>query len=161
MENDFLNDFKNSLLQLPKVESGSFIKDINENVQQPVESFLHKLCRKIDIKKVLYVAYDEQKNLTAINIGTPIIIKRDGENTTITKGDICKNPESGLYGFFEKHKDQENVTITSDGIPVEQHEIPDYLNPILCENLDINTEMAIKKLDEPVSESDMNEFDFS
>lgn len=64
MENDFLNDFKNSLLQLPKVESGNFIKDINENVQQPVESFLHKLCRKIDIKKVLYVAYDEQKDLT-------------------------------------------------------------------------------------------------
>ena len=51
MENDFLNDFKNSLLQLPKVESGNFIKDINENVQQPVESFLHKLCRKIAINK--------------------------------------------------------------------------------------------------------------
>lgn len=65
MENDFLNDFKNFLLQLPKVESGNFIKDINENIQQPVESFLHKLCRKIDIKKVLYVAYDERKDLTS------------------------------------------------------------------------------------------------
>lgn len=136
-----------------------------DRFQDGIGSLINKI---LSIKKEATIvpvgfAYgkDEQKNLTAINVGTPIIIKRDGENTTITKGDICKNPESGLYGFFEKHKDQENVTITSDGIPVEQHEIPDYLNPILCENLDINTEMAIKKLDEPVSESDMNEFDFS
>lgn len=30
MENNFLNDFKNFLLQLPKVESGNFIKDIDK-----------------------------------------------------------------------------------------------------------------------------------
>ena len=64
MENNFLNDFKNFLLQLPKVESGNFVKDIDDNLQQPSEDFLHKLCRKIDIKKVLYVDYDEQKDLT-------------------------------------------------------------------------------------------------
>lgn len=63
MENDFLNDFKNFLLQLPKNEAGNFLKNIDDDIQQPSEAFLHKLCRKIDIKKVLYVAYDEQKDL--------------------------------------------------------------------------------------------------
>ena len=67
MENNFLNDFKNFLLQLPKCEVGNFVKDIDANIQQPSEVFLHKLCRKIDIKKVLYVAYDEQKDLTLIS----------------------------------------------------------------------------------------------
>lgn len=64
MENNFLNDFKSFLIQLPKIESGNFIKDIDENILQPSEAFLHKLCRKIDIKKILYVAYDGQKDLT-------------------------------------------------------------------------------------------------
>ena len=64
MDSNFLNDFKNSLVQLPKTEFRNFIKDVDENIQQSSEIFLHKLCRKIDIKKVLYVAYDEQKDLT-------------------------------------------------------------------------------------------------
>ena len=67
MENNFLNDFKSFLIQLPKIESGNFLKNIDDDIQQPFEAFLHKLCRKIDIKKVLYVAYDEQKDLIPIS----------------------------------------------------------------------------------------------
>ena len=64
MENNFLNDFKDFLVQLPKIEAGNFLRNIDNDIQQPSEIFLHKLCRKIDIKKALYVAYDEQKDLT-------------------------------------------------------------------------------------------------
>lgn len=63
MENDFLNDFKNTLIELPQAESENFVKTIEDNVKFPSEVFLHNLCRKIDIKKILYVSYDKQKDL--------------------------------------------------------------------------------------------------
>ena len=66
-----------------------------------------------------------------MNIGTPLTIKREGDATSITKGDIEKSKESALYWFFDKHKDETDVVITSEGKPVHQAEIPDYLKTIL------------------------------
>lgn len=131
--------------------------DLHGRFQCGVASLINKI---LNLKKEVTVvpvgfAYGkgEQKELTAMNIGTPIVVKRNGENTTITKGDIEKKKNSDLYGFFHKHKEIEDITITSGGTPVLHGDIPDYLKTILCENLEINTELAKKKLDEPLIES--------
>lgn len=64
--NSFLNDFKSFLLKLPKDQNGNFIDLLDEEVMNPQDNFLHQLCRKIDIKKSIYVAYDDQKDLVPV-----------------------------------------------------------------------------------------------
>lgn len=91
-----------------------------------------------------------EKGLNGMNIGTPIQIKRVGDATTITSGDILKNEDSILFDFFNKHKKEVDVAITSEGTSVKQDEIADYLKTILCENLEINSNLAKKKLEIPL-----------
>ena len=133
--------------------------DMHARFQSGVASLINKI---IGIKKEVTVvpvsfAYgsEEQKGLNAMNIGTPITIKRIGDATSVTSGDIEKNPESCLYDFFEKRKDQLDITITSEGVPVSQNEVSDYLKTILCENLEINKNIAQKKLETPLDERDV------
>lgn len=137
--------------------------DLNlyDRFQDGVGNLINKIVALKKEVTVVPVAFaygkDEQKNLVAMNIGTPIIVKRQGENTTITKGDINKKPESDLYPFFDKNKDKEDITITFDNVPVSHNDIPDYLKSILCENLEINSEIAQKKLEIPLDESQVKE----
>lgn len=133
--------------------------DLYDRFQPGVASLINKILGIKQSVTVVPVGFaygnNEQKDLTAMNIGTPLIIKRDGDATTITKGDIEKNKDSCLYGFFEKNKNNQDIVITSDGVPVRQNEIPEYLKTILCENLEINSEIAKSKLVEPVVEDDI------
>ena len=132
--------------------------ELYDRFQPGVASLINKM---LGLKKEVQVvpvgfAYGEgkQKGLNAMNIGTPIIVKRDGDSTTVTKGDIEKNKESVLYGFFDKNKGKVDITITSEGQPVEQSEIPDYLKTILSENLEINSNLAKERLKEPFDKSE-------
>lgn len=97
----------------------------------------------------------EQKGLNAMNIGTPIMISRVGDTTTVTSGDILSNEKSCLYSFFNKNKNLDSVTITSNGEPVNPKEVPDFLKTILCENLEICSNKANKKLDIPLKSDDV------
>lgn len=65
MENykKYLNNFKCFVVDLTKTQSGNFIQSLDEQIQQPTEVFFHSLCRKIDIKKRLFVDYDSIKDL--------------------------------------------------------------------------------------------------
>ena len=90
-----------------------------------------------------------------MNIGTPIIIKRSKGITSVTKGDIEKEPLSLLYGYFEKHKAEDDIVITSKGVPVRKDEVAEYLKTILSENLEINSVLAEKGLLESFEESDV------
>lgn len=67
MESNFLDDFKYFVFHLPKDEVGNFVGRIDNQLQQPSECFLNQLCRKIDIKKILYIDYDAQKDLMPIS----------------------------------------------------------------------------------------------
>ena len=98
---------------------------------------------------------NEQKDLSAMQIGTPIIIKRNDEFTSITKGDILKSKDSILYNFFNKHKTEEDVPITCEGKPVLPREVTEYLESILCENLEINTNLANERLEIPLNSSEI------
>ena len=91
-----------------------------------------------------------------MNIGTPIVVKRVGESTTVTNGDIEKAPDSCLYNFF-KQSDTPDVEITSQGMPVNKSEISKYLKTILCENLEINANLAKKKLEIPLTNETIQE----
>ena len=63
----FLDQFKSFVINLNKTQDGNFIESLNEQIQQPTEIFLHLLCRKIDIKKTLFVDYDAIKDLKQTN----------------------------------------------------------------------------------------------
>ena len=97
-----------------------------------------------------------EKNLNSINIGTPIEIKRKENMTTITCGDILKDKTSCLYNFFDKNKENIDIPITNNGITVKQEDIADYLKTILCENLEINIDIANKKLCNKLEEKDIS-----
>jgi len=96
-----------------------------------------------------------EKGLNGMSIGTPIEIKRVGETTTITSGDILKKEDSEIFNFFSKNKDKVDIPITSNGEPVKQEELPDYLKTILCENLEINSNLAKKKLEVQLNENEI------
>ncbi len=98
------------------------------------------------------------KNLNGMSIGTPIEIKRIGDITTITSGDIFKKEDSELFDFFSKNKDKTDIPITTGGVPVKQEEIPGYLKTILCENLEINSNLAKKKLERPLNKNEVSEY---
>lgn len=63
----FLEDFKSSITKLDEKQNGNFVEDLNEQVQWPNETFFHLLCRKIDIRKRLFISYDTVKDLTPTN----------------------------------------------------------------------------------------------
>ena len=133
--------------------------DLHGRFQPGVASLINKILGLKKSVRVVPVAFaygsGEIKDLTAMNIGEPIIIKRDKEGTTtITKGDIEKSPESDLYGFFDAHKKEEDIAITSGGVPVKSIDVTDYLKTILCENLEINEKLAKERLEVPFDEND-------
>ena len=68
MENEFLNEFQDFLLKLPKDQTGNFCDQIDTMLVQPEYSFLHLVCRKIDIKKTLYTSYDEKRDLSPLSM---------------------------------------------------------------------------------------------
>ncbi len=59
----FISDFKTYLMNLSNKQTGNFVNVLDEQIQHPTEIFLHLLCRKIDIKKNLFVDYDDKQDL--------------------------------------------------------------------------------------------------
>ena len=68
MENEFLNEFCDFLLKLPKDQTGNFCDQIDTMLIRPDIHFLHLVCRKIDIKKTLYTSYDEKRDLSPLSM---------------------------------------------------------------------------------------------
>lgn len=139
-------------------------KDLNlhNRFQKGVANLISKM---LSIKKEITVvpvgfAYGkgEQKSLSAINIGTPLEIKRMGDITTVTGGDINKDSNSILFNFFDKHKSETDIAVTENQIPVEPERVSGFIKTILCENLKINSDIAQKKLEKPVIESEILEY---
>lgn len=128
--------------------------DLFGRFQDGVANLVNKILGFKKEIRVVPVAFaygkDEQKDLTAMQIGTPVIIKRNQGVTTVTKGDVPKTKDSVLYNFFEKHKTEEDIAITCEGQPVAQDEVSGYLKTILCENLEINSNIAQQRLEEPL-----------
>ena len=63
-----MDDFHDFLLKLPKDQTGNFCDQIDEALAEPKYSFLHLVCRKIDIKKTLYTSYDEKRDLSPLSM---------------------------------------------------------------------------------------------
>lgn len=133
--------------------------DFFQRFQSGVANMVDKILNLKKEVRVVPVGFaygkDDRKNLASMNIGTPIIIKRNEGVTSITKGDIEKEPLSPLFSYFEKYKDEEDIVITSKGVPVQKNKIAEYLKTILSENLEINSALAEKGLLEPFEESDV------
>lgn len=102
----------------------------------------------------------ENKKLTGMHIGKPIIFKRDKDITTTTSGSIPNSEfaDSGFAQFFEKHKDETDVVLTKDGQPLGKREVTDYIKDILSENLGICAKEADKKVIKPIDENEIEIF---
>lgn len=64
---ELLSQFQSHVQALVSTQDGNFIDEIKAQFPIPKESFLHRLCRKIDIKGRLFVAYDDIKDLHSIS----------------------------------------------------------------------------------------------
>jgi len=60
---ELLSQFQSHVQTLASTQAGNFIDEIKAQFPTPKEPFLHRLCRKIDIKGQLFVAYDDIKDL--------------------------------------------------------------------------------------------------
>lgn len=60
---ELLSQFQSYVQALASTQAGNFIDEIKAQFPTPKEPFLHRLCRKIDIKGQLFVAYDDIKDL--------------------------------------------------------------------------------------------------
>lgn len=133
-----------------------------ERFQPGVANMVNKiLSRKNEVTVVpIGFAYGkgENRNINAIQIGTPLKIKRIGEVTTITAGDIAKGKYTILKDYFEKNKDKEDIPITNNGKSVPPSEVSDYLVSILCENLEINENIAKEKVKIPLGEENIDRY---
>ena len=133
--------------------------ELYDRFQPGVASLINKMLSLKKSVRVVPVGFaygsGDNKSLTAMNIGEPIIIKRKEGATTITKGDIEKAPDSDLYGFIDAHKSEEDIVITSGGVPVAANEVTDYLKTILCENLEINEKFAKARTEIPLDDSEV------
>ena len=135
--------------------------DFNSRFQIGIAELINKV---LGIKKNVTVvpvgfAYGKGNNkaLTGMHIGEPIVFSRNGENTTTTCGNILKSefgmPEYKI--FFRKHKDKPEVAITDAGIPVRQEEVTEYIKSLLSENLEICSKEAEKRIERPIDPSEI------
>lgn len=74
----------------------------------------------------------------------------------MTTGDVLKNPDSPYSAFFEKHKGETDIPMTSGGVPIKPEVVPRYLKTFLCENLEINTNMAVQNV--PLNGEEVTEY---
>lgn len=97
----------------------------------------------------------KNKTLNGMQIGEPVVFKRDKDVTTVSHGSVLKSEfgDKSLKDFFSKHKDENDVVITSGGIPVKNKEATDYIKGILSDNLEICAKEANKKLKTPLNDN--------
>lgn len=136
--------------------------DLDQRFQMGIAELINKV---LGIKKEVTVvpvgfAYGKGKNksLTAMHIGTPVRFTRQGENTTTTSGSVLKSDFAfrEYKKFFAKHKNENNIIITENGVPVKQTEITDFIKGILSENLNICSKEAVRRVDTAREEEIIN-----
>ena len=125
--------------------------DFFNRFQPGVASMVDKILNLKKEVRIVPVGFaygkGDKKDLNSINIGTPIIIKRKDEYTTISQGDILKDKDADLYNFVNKNKDNDDILITKNGEPVSRENIVGYIKTFLAENLEINSKLAQKRID--------------
>lgn len=135
--------------------------DLNGRFQIGVAELINKM---LSIKKEVTVvpvgfSYGKGKNkaLTGMKLGEPLKFTRIGENTTSSCGNILKSElASNEYkSFFSKHKNETDVIITENGIPVGSTDITDFIKGILVENLRICSEEANKQIQKQVFKNEV------
>lgn len=135
--------------------------DFDDRFQIGIAELINKV---LGIRKEVTVvpvgfSYGKGKNkvLTGMHLGEPIRFTRSGEQTTSTSGNVLKSEFAfdGFKKFFEKHKNETDVVITENGIPVKAGEITDFIKSILCENLNICSKEAQKRIQKPLNRNEV------
>ena len=114
---------------------------LDKRFQSGVAEIINKVLgikKEVDVVPVGF-AYGKGKDkiYTGMHIGEPVTFKRIGEDTTITAGEIKGSEFANEIPvkFFEKHKDETDVVITSNGVPVKPAGVSEYIKELLSENL--------------------------
>ena len=134
---------------------------LDKRFQGGVAEIINKV---LGIKKEVNVvpvgfAYGKGKDkiYTGMHIGEPLTFKRIGDDTTITTGEI-KNSEfadPAIVKFFEKHKDQTDIPITSNGVAVKPSAIAEYIKELLSENLLVCSKKAEINIQNPANKDEL------
>ena len=132
-----------------------------QRFQSGVAEMINKMLgMKKEVRVVpagFYYGKGEQKNLAGIQIGTPVIFRREKGITTTTAGSIPGSEYAceGFAKFFEKHKGEEHIAITENGKPVDKRNVAEFIKDILSENLEICTKEASQRILKPIDENEI------
>ena len=131
--------------------------DFDERFQIGIAELINKVLAVKKEVNVVPVGFSYGKSINGMQLGEPIKFKRMGEETTTTSGNILKSEFAfdGFRKFFEKHKNEANVIITENGIPVKPADAPDFIRGILAENLNICSKEAQKIIKEPFNPNEV------
>lgn len=151
----FIED-KAHLFIFPEGKMGVFKNlELEYKFQTGTAEMVDKIARRKKRIKVVPLGFGYQGNLASIHIGQPVYFQRDGEHILTTRGNVDSLFASSDYkDFFGQGTLDSDAfkTITSQGVPVEGRDLPDYIAGVLCENLRICVEeakQAIAKINPP------------
>lgn len=122
---------------------------LEKRFQSGIAELINKLLNSKKQINVVPVGFGYGK-VDSIQIGYPVVFKRNGDVTTVTKGSIPKS-ENPLSKFFEKFSKQTDIPITENGKPVEQNNLTAFIKGILCENLKVCASIASKKSEKEIT----------
>lgn len=144
---DFIGD-KVHIYIFPEGKMAGFKnKDLKEKFQTGVAEMVYKFVQKKEQVKVIPLGFAYNKKskplLSSINVGEPVLFKKDNDKILVTKGNMDSTfTDKNYINFFKRQADQTFATITEQGNPVIGRDLPNYIGGILCENLRICREEA-------------------
>jgi hypothetical protein len=122
--------------------------DIEHKFQTGVGKMIQLASTGKQRVKVVPLGFAYDGELGGINIGEPVYFKKDGKKILTSQGNIKGQKNDPYQNFFEQGKADEDgfYVITKNGTPVTDASRADYISGLLCQNLKICKEKALKSL---------------
>lgn len=122
--------------------------DIKYKFQTGIAKMISVASNSKEKVKVVPLGFSYKNGVGGIHVGEPVYFKKNGQNIQVSKGNINSEFASYDYTNFFKNEAAEDgfKTITQNGKPLKNENLPEYISGILCENLKICRAEANKAL---------------
>lgn len=131
--------------------------EIENKFQTGIAKMIQSAAIFKDKVKVVPLGFSYRDNVGAIYIGNPVYFKKNGDELMVSISNATSKFASEDYlKFFQNKKVGEDFqVITSNGSPLKNKELPDYVSGILCENIKICKKEAESSLANKVENNEI------
>lgn len=124
--------------------------DLKQRFQAGVAGIVQKATEKKERVKVVPIgfAYDDPVNskFYSIHVGEPIYFRKHNDEMMVTRGNVPQRGENPLVYYFNGVSPVDYRPLTDNGMVVDSKKSTPYIAGILCENLRICKDAALKAL---------------